>query len=87
MSACTFFGHRECRELDIGMLRSAIENLILVGVDTFCVGHQGGVHLALHLNHLLARHMVKLCWELKIISETMHKEIMEYLRHKLKQSD
>ncbi len=35
----------------------------------------------------MARHMVKLCWELKIISETMHKEIMEYLRHKLKQSD
>ncbi len=32
-----------------------------------------------------ARHMVKLCWELKIISETMHKEIMEYLRHKIRQ--
>ncbi len=34
-----------------------------------------------------ARHMVKLCWELKIISETIYKEIMEYLKHKLKQSD
>ncbi len=42
MSVCTFFGHRECYGLDIEVLRSAIENLIGKGVDTFYVGHQGG---------------------------------------------
>ncbi len=42
MSACTFFGHRECYGLDVGALQTAIENLILEGVDTFYVGHQGG---------------------------------------------
>ncbi len=39
MSACTFFGHRECYGLDVGVLQTAIENLILEGVDTFYVGH------------------------------------------------
>ncbi len=42
MSACTFFGHRECYGLDIRELQDAIENLIGKGVDTFYVGHQGG---------------------------------------------
>ncbi len=42
MSACTFFGHRECYGLDIEVLQTAIENLIGKGVDTFYVGHQGG---------------------------------------------
>ncbi len=42
MSACTFFGHRECYGLDVEKLQDAIENLIGKGVDTFYVGHQGG---------------------------------------------
>ncbi len=42
MSACTFFGHRECYDLDAGVLRDAIESLILQGVDTFYAGNQGG---------------------------------------------
>lgn len=41
MSACTFFGHRECYGLDTGRLQAAIESLIAEGVDTFYVGHQG----------------------------------------------
>ena len=41
MSSCTFFGHRECYELDVAVLRSAIEVLISKGVDTFYVGNQG----------------------------------------------
>lgn len=42
MSACTFFGHRECWELDAERLRDVIEGLIQQGVDTFYVGDQGG---------------------------------------------
>ena len=41
MSACTFFGHRECYGLDTGVLQAAIEDLIAKGVDTFYVGYQG----------------------------------------------
>ena len=41
MSACTFFGHSDCYELDAQVLRSAIEELICKGVDTFYVGNQG----------------------------------------------
>lgn len=41
MPACTFFGHRECYGLDENTLYKAIEELILQGVDTFYVGHQG----------------------------------------------
>ena len=41
MSACTFFGHRECYGLDRGVLSAAIETLIQQGVDTFYVGNQG----------------------------------------------
>lgn len=41
MSACTFFGHRECYSLDEQVLMDAIENLIRIGVDTFYVGNQG----------------------------------------------
>ncbi len=41
MSACTFFGHRECYGLDTNVLRDAIESLIQQGTDTFYVGHQG----------------------------------------------
>ena len=41
MSACTFFGHRECYGLDRAVLQCAIEELIQRGVDTFYVGHQG----------------------------------------------
>ena len=41
MSACTFFGHRECRGLDMEVLRKTITDLIGRGVDRFYVGHQG----------------------------------------------
>ena len=41
MSACTFFGHRDCCELDADVLKGAIEALIRNGVDTFYVGNQG----------------------------------------------
>ena len=38
---CTFFGHRECYDLEAAVLRNAIENLIAQGVSEFLVGHQG----------------------------------------------
>ena len=41
MAACTFFGHAECYGLDDQALRLTIEELIIGGVDTFYVGHQG----------------------------------------------
>ena len=41
MSACTFFGHRECYALDATVLETAIVQLINQGVDTFYVGNQG----------------------------------------------
>ncbi len=42
MHACTFFGHRECYGLDIGVLIEAILEAVRDGVDTFYVGNQGG---------------------------------------------
>lgn len=42
MSACTFFGHRDCPDTVKPGLYAAIENLIEeFGVDTFYVGNQG----------------------------------------------
>lgn len=41
MSACTFFGYRECPESVKEELRTAIVELIDQGVDTFYVGNQG----------------------------------------------
>lgn len=41
MSACTFFGHRDCYGLDECVLQNAIEELICCGVDIFYVGNQG----------------------------------------------
>lgn len=41
MSACTFFGHRDCYGLDERILLNVIEELICRGVDTFYVGNQG----------------------------------------------
>lgn len=41
MAVCTFFGHRECYDLDTDRLQSIIEELITKGVDTFYVGNQG----------------------------------------------
>ena len=41
MSACTFFGHSDCFQLDEGVLRRTIEDLIAQGVDTFYVGNNG----------------------------------------------
>lgn len=41
MSACTFFGHRDCYSLDAKVLQDAIVELIERGVDTFYVGNQG----------------------------------------------
>ena len=41
MLVCTFFGHRECYGLNGEVLRSAVEDRISKGVDTFYVGNQG----------------------------------------------
>lgn len=42
MSACTFFGHRECPEAIRPMVYTAVEELILrQGVTMFYVGNQG----------------------------------------------
>ena len=41
MSACTFFGHRDCYGLQEELLEQAIVELIHSGVDTFYMGHQG----------------------------------------------
>ena len=41
MTACTFFGHRDCYGLQEEKLENAIIGLIEKGVDTFYVGHQG----------------------------------------------
>ena len=41
MAVCTFFGHRECWGLEPERLRTTIEELIGIGVDTFYVGNQG----------------------------------------------
>ena len=38
---CTFFGHSDCYGLDFNVVEVAIQELILKGVDTFYVGHQG----------------------------------------------
>ena len=38
---CAFFGHSDCHGLNSNVLRSVVENLIIHGVDTFYVGHQG----------------------------------------------
>lgn len=38
---CTFFGHKDCFDLDANILKNAIEELIHKGVNTFYVGHQG----------------------------------------------
>ena len=41
MDTCTFFGHSECYELDVSILKMTIEDLINKGIDTFYVGHNG----------------------------------------------
>ena len=41
MTACTFFGHRDCYNLQEEELEKAIIDLIGRGVDTFYVGNQG----------------------------------------------
>lgn len=42
MSACTFFGHRDCPETVRPQVKQAVEELILHhGVDTFYVGDKG----------------------------------------------
>ena len=41
MLACTFFVHRECYGLNREVLRSAVEDLISKGVNSFYVGNQG----------------------------------------------
>ncbi len=46
MSACTFFGHRDCYALDTEKINSAIEKLIGQGIDTFYVGNQGDFDVA-----------------------------------------
>ena len=41
MSVCTFFGHSACYNLDMAVLRGAVEELIGQGVTEFLVGNQG----------------------------------------------
>lgn len=42
MSACTFFGHRDCPESIRPLIKATIEALITEkGVREFLVGHQG----------------------------------------------
>ena len=41
MSACVFFGHRQCHQLERDRLYAAIEDLIHQGVEAFYVGNQG----------------------------------------------
>lgn len=41
MAACTFFGHRDCYNLQEEELEKAIIDLIGIGVDAFYVGNQG----------------------------------------------
>lgn len=41
MSACTFFGHRDCMEDVKEKIVSAVEELVNKGVDTFYVGTHG----------------------------------------------
>ena len=48
MTACTFFGHKECNSLDAEVLRNTIEELIGQGVDEFLVGHQGQFDSIVH---------------------------------------
>ena len=38
---CTFFGHRDCAELDKAYVYKAVEDAIQEGADVFLVGHQG----------------------------------------------
>ena len=38
---CTFFGHRNCYDLNTDILIDTIKSLIEKGVDTFYVGNQG----------------------------------------------
>lgn len=55
MSVCTFFGHRECWDLDSNKLCTAIEELITNGVDTFYMGNQG------HFDGMVHSALRKLC--------------------------
>ena len=54
MKSCTFFGHRECYDLDVSTLKKAIEELIVQGVTTFYVGNQG------HFDNLVLTSLKKL---------------------------
>lgn len=38
---CTFFGHRDCYELDKRVVLGAVEDLIREGITEFLVGNQG----------------------------------------------
>lgn len=48
MSACTFFGHRDCPETVKPALRAAIEEHIKMGVDSFYVGNNGRFDAYVH---------------------------------------
>ena len=41
MSVCTFFGHSDCFNLDVAVVRDAIEELIKRGITEFIVGNSG----------------------------------------------
>lgn len=48
MSVCTFFGHSDCYGLDKDKLRTAIEERIRQGTDTFYVGNHGVFDALVH---------------------------------------
>ena len=88
MSVCTFFGHSDCYSLDETVLKSAIEELIHKGVDSFYVGNQGyfdgmvycclkklrKLHPHIHLSVVLAYLPTKRC-EYLDLSDTIYPEI------------
>ena len=62
---CTFFGHRDCYELNADILENTINMLINKGVDTFYVGNQGyfddmvfSTLLKLHKHRHISIHIV-----------------------------
>ena len=88
MSVCTFFGHSECYGLNAETLRDAIRELIIQGIDTFYVGHQGqfdamvrGALRLLQAEYPHIRYSVVLAYlpagkqECEDLSDTMYPEI------------
>ena len=75
MAACTFFGHRECCNLDSVRLCQTIDELIACGVDTFYVGSQGQFDSTVysHLKQLRKKHPhIRVCVVLAYLPSEKH---------------